>query len=270
MRGLKRYFDDLVVINESEEENGSKSSEIDEECEGAQEMDEDVSMEIVPTPPSPLLKEEKKMEIVCNIINENEESVFDLLPPEIRHEIFGQIKDFKTLLRALRVNKLWFNEVEEAWYNLCRKSLFTLEEENFWRDHAAKSWKWIFKTKMNLFRGSEPPKEGVGAFESEKGRFEGEWVDGKKTGWGMMTWKNGGFYRGSWRENSKEGYGFQHWGSGTKWTGDYYQGNWKKSHREGHGSYVWNTGDLSDYPLNLSILLSGGKETNRDSLSKGD
>ena len=26
----------------------------------------------------------------------------------------------------------------------------------------------------------------------------------------------------------------------------------------------------NDYPLNLSILISGGKETNRDSLSKGD
>ena len=25
-----------------------------------------------------------------------------------------------------------------------------------------------------------------------------------------------------------------------------------------------------DYPLNLSILISGGKEINRDSLSKGD
>ncbi len=25
-----------------------------------------------------------------------------------------------------------------------------------------------------------------------------------------------------------------------------------------------------EYPLNLSILLSGGKETNKDSLSKGD
>jgi len=25
-----------------------------------------------------------------------------------------------------------------------------------------------------------------------------------------------------------------------------------------------------DYPLNLSILISGGKETNWDSLSKGD
>ena len=25
-----------------------------------------------------------------------------------------------------------------------------------------------------------------------------------------------------------------------------------------------------DYPPNLSILISGGKETNRDSLSKGD
>jgi len=25
-----------------------------------------------------------------------------------------------------------------------------------------------------------------------------------------------------------------------------------------------------EYPLNLSILISGGKETNKDSLSKGD
>ena len=25
-----------------------------------------------------------------------------------------------------------------------------------------------------------------------------------------------------------------------------------------------------EYPLNLSILISGGKETNRDSLSRGD
>lgn len=85
-------------------------------------------------------------------------------------------------------------------------------------------------------------------------RYEGEWKDNKKTGWGRMTWRNGGFFRGQWVDNSKEGYGYQQvadsfspfssilqyphslfsscldavlthifsvqWGAGTKWTGD--------------------------------------------------
>ena len=34
--------------------------------------------------------------------------------------------------------------------------------------------------------------------------------------------------------------------------------------------YPFGSPIRQDYPLNLSILLSGGKETNKDSLSKGD
>jgi hypothetical protein len=34
--------------------------------------------------------------------------------------------------------------------------------------------------------------------------------------------------------------------------------------------YPFGSPIRQEYPLNLSILLSGGKETNKDSLSKGD
>jgi hypothetical protein len=74
--------------------------------------------------------------------------------------------------------------------------------------------------------------EGIGFFVSEKGTYQGEWKNKKKSGWGKMTWKNGGFYRGQWSDNTKEGYGYQRWGIGTKWAGDTYEGYWHKSNRQ--------------------------------------
>lgn len=93
-----------------------------------------------------------------------------------------------------------------------------------------------FQTKLST-------DSGIGTIESDKGNYIGEWQSNKKSGWGKMQWKNGGFYQGHWQDNTKDGYGYQRWGIGTKWNGDTYEGQWVKSKRQGRGIYIWSTGD---------------------------
>lgn len=37
--------------------------------------------------------------------------------------------------------------------------------------------------------------------------FDGTYVDGKKTGYGKMTYPNGDIYTGEWKDNTMEGQG---------------------------------------------------------------
>jgi hypothetical protein len=76
----------------------------------------------------------------------NNEGDLAVLLPELRREIFFHLDDFKTIIRAMRVNSRWKKEMEECWYSLCKKKNF-LEHEEWWKSRS-KSWKWVFKTKF--------------------------------------------------------------------------------------------------------------------------
>jgi hypothetical protein len=94
-------------------------------------------------------------------------------------------------------------------------------------------------------------------------RYCGDWVQGKRTGFGYCDWKsgsvyigqfkndqicgkgkfiwsNGDVYEGDFDENgNKSGYGEFRWKSGNK-----YEGGWELSKRSGHGKFTWYNGDV--------------------------
>ncbi|KAI4320524.1 hypothetical protein MLD38_033995 [Melastoma candidum] len=63
-----------------------------------------------------------------------------------------------------------------------------------------------------------------------KGRYEGDWVDGKYDGYGIESWARGSKYRGQYRNGLRHGYGAYRF-----FTGDSYSGEWWNGQSHGVG-----------------------------------
>ena len=50
-------------------------------------------------------------------------------------------------------------------------------------------------------------QNGYGVYEFNQGRYEGDWVDSKRHGKGVMTYLSGGSYEGDWRNDKRNGQG---------------------------------------------------------------
>jgi len=64
--------------------------------------------------------------------------------------------------------------------------------------------------------------------------FEGQYVEGKRTGLGKMIWPDGSSYHGQWLENLRHGNGAY-----TFTNGDIYSGCWAKDVKDGAGTYLY-------------------------------
>ncbi|GMI95626.1 hypothetical protein HRI_003231900 [Hibiscus trionum] len=73
-----------------------------------------------------------------------------------------------------------------------------------------------------------------------KGRYEGDWIDGKYDGYGVETWSKGSRYRGQYRQGLRHGIGVYRF-----YTGDVYAGEWSNGHC--HGCGVHTCADGSKY-----------------------
>ncbi|XP_063972637.1 MORN repeat-containing protein 3-like [Diachasmimorpha longicaudata] len=68
--------------------------------------------------------------------------------------------------------------------------------------------------------------------ETEK-IYAGEWVDGKKQGFGAFWYSNGDFYEGEFCGGQRHGFG-RLWGA----DGSFYQGQWREERYEGPGMLI--------------------------------
>ncbi|KAL9234664.1 hypothetical protein vseg_009510 [Gypsophila vaccaria] len=89
-----------------------------------------------------------------------------------------------------------------------------------------------------FYRGKS---SGSGVYNySVKGRYEGEWVDGRYDGYGIESWAKGSRYRGMYRGGLRHGYGVYRF-----YTGDTYAGQWCNG--QYHGLGVQSCCDASCY-----------------------
>lgn len=73
-----------------------------------------------------------------------------------------------------------------------------------------------------------------------KGRYEGDWIDGRYDGYGIESWARGSRYRGQYRQGLRHGYGVYRF-----YTGDSYAGEWCNG--QSHGVGVQTCSDGSCY-----------------------
>jgi hypothetical protein len=81
---------------------------------------------------------------------------------------------------------------------------------------------------------------GVYNYSIIKGRYEGDWIDGKYDGFGIESWARGSHYRGQYRQGLRHGYGVYRF-----YTGDSYSGEWFNG--QSHGFGVQTCSDCSCY-----------------------
>ena len=79
----------------------------------------------------------------------------------------------------------------------------------------------------------QPGGRGIMKFDN-KSVYEGQWVDGKRCGFGRLIQENGNMYEGCWKSDLANGYGVF-----TNLQGYRYEGNWLDDCQEGIGIETW-------------------------------
>ncbi len=77
----------------------------------------------------------------------------------------------------------------------------------------------------------------ISADPDERLLYEGDWLNDKMEGVGVLAFKNGDKYEGCLKNGKHEGFGVYLWAIGDK-----YDGEWKDDKRHGKGIYTWSTG----------------------------
>jgi hypothetical protein len=73
-------------------------------------------------------------------------------------------------------------------------------------------------------------------------QYKGDVENGEPDGLGIIINTNKGKYVGEWKDGKKQGQGTFTYGKG-KWEGEKYEGEFKDGYRHGQGTYTWSDGD---------------------------
>ena len=84
----------------------------------------------------------------------------------------------------------------------------------------------------------KPYGQGVLAMPDGR-RFEGGWQGGKRHGRGIYTWPDGMRSEGEFRDGKRHGRGIHTWPDGRRFEGD-----WRDDNRHGRGVMTWPNGDV--------------------------
>jgi len=84
-------------------------------------------------------------------------------------------------------------------------------------------------------------------FDEPSGIYDGELVDGKKSGFGIMKYKDGDVYKGEWKNDKREGKGTMTYNPDNSDTYGEYTGDWKNDKRDGLGIMKYKDGDVYDF-----------------------
>lgn len=124
--------------------------------------------------------------------NTNYRSSFSLLPEELVFEIFSFLHGSDICNGVEKVCKGWrrLAKDDQLWLSLVRRAADPVDEDSF-RKPAFKSWKWLYSSQNLILSDLEKQKDlTVGRYECAEWIYEGDWKDGKHSGYGRKTWKN--------------------------------------------------------------------------------
>eukprot|EP01097_Dermamoeba_algensis_P007849 TRINITY_DN5058_c0_g1_i1.p1 TRINITY_DN5058_c0_g1~~TRINITY_DN5058_c0_g1_i1.p1 ORF type:complete len:446 (-),score=60.14 TRINITY_DN5058_c0_g1_i1:174-1511(-) len=204
----------------------------------------------------------------------SDEGLFALLPTDLLYfELFLKLEPFPNYSRLFLVCKRWSQAAtcDFFWKLVVSKHFAPLAVPRpfspFFFKPEGRDWKWIVKTKRPVPREELMNFTGEGTFVDQKdetspvlSHYEGEWVDGKREGWGLMVTEAQDFYVGSFRDNSMEGEGVFYCQDGNRYSGSFvqnersgrgvfefvsgerYEGIFEKGEYSGQGIFTWADG----------------------------
>ena len=104
-------------------------------------------------------------------------------------------------------------------------------------DKATYTGEWYNNVRHGYGVEEIPSKEGTQ-------RYEGEWKEDKRCGFGKILYANGDRYEGEWLDNLRHGQGKFYYTNGN-----FYEGGWLSNKKEGVGTYIFANGTRYDGEL---------------------
>lgn len=116
--------------------------------------------------------------------------------------------------------------------------------------HGYGSFRSADKNKSYTGEWNESKRHGKGILYYDAtgtSYYDGDWVDGKKCGFGIRRFSNGNMYEGNWSNDTRNGKGTMYWYN----LGQEYTGQWLNGIQNGHGENTWYLKRVtkSQYPL---------------------
>lgn len=105
-------------------------------------------------------------------------------------------------------------------------------------DNKAKS-RYVGEFRNNLREGKGVYECATSAGSTYDYKYEGEFLQGKSTGKGQITWGNGDFYEGDVVQGKMDGKGICKYNNGRV-----YEGEFRNGKKEGHGKYTLQDGKV--------------------------
>ena len=78
---------------------------------------------------------------------------------------------------------------------------------------------------------------GLEIYGNNKGKFQGEYINGVKNGYGKIFFEDGSIFEGDFKNNDINGFGILIWPDNKK-----YEGNWRNNKMNGKGKMTWENG----------------------------
>lgn len=120
---------------------------------------------------------------------------------------------------------------------------------------------------QGYYNGESLNEKATGnGYAKGKDEYRGNFIDGKKEGFGIYTWSTGSTYEGNWKNDNKNGYGVYKNKEGFIYEGEYLEGK-----KEGKGKLLFPKGDyyIGDFK-NDRITGKGKSVTIKGSIYEGD
>ena len=82
--------------------------------------------------------------------------------------------------------------------------------------------------------------KGIEYYKNNNIKYNSDFVNGKKEGFGKCIWENGEYYQGQWKNDKNHGKGIIYYKNGNiKYEGEFVNNNY-----EGYRKYIWEDGDI--------------------------
>ena len=125
-----------------------------------------------------------------------------------------------------------------------------LYNEKLWKISDKKAQKNGLHKSIYWVRKSRPEEDGrvKGEKWSSSCRYQGEWVENRRDGYGVMHYEQGDKYEGDWKGNKRCGHGTL-WKLVSKIGNKYkrvYTGDWENDKMSGRGTYFYENDDRYD------------------------
>ena len=191
---------------------------------------------------------EERGKLILKEIENNFKQMTKNSPSELKDEIQTSLDYFSTITKGPEdqcLDKLdVLNTIVNKTSDRIKKSKNVNEETIKYMQEIKKSM-----YKLNTIE-NKPSKIRK---EYHNGKYEGDYLNGKREGKGIYIYNSGDVYEGEYKNDLKDGFGIYKYSNG-----DIYEGNYKEGYYDGKGKYKYADGDVYDGEFKDNCIYGKG------------